>query len=435
MDCALTAGRYSPARSPQPNIRATQYSDDNVTAATGFKRLGIVVAGLLAALFGALATMSFVIPADAVREAVKNEIRAVTGLDPVLRGPIAVSLFPTGSVTFSDVILGEERSHAAALAAEQIVARLSFFPLLTGRIQVADVTLVRPTIVITMENGSLSNWSGLVATLAKTLDPNSARTAAFSEIRIGEGTIVVRDPARQVFETLSDVEMSLAWPSISRSFAATGRFRWRGESVDASASTGDFFAALAGQRAGLKIRLAGKPIKAAFDGHISHLPTLKIEGTLAVDGASLRATVDWTMRKQLAGPGFSRFALKAQANVVGRTIALTGLNVEVDGNAAEGVVTATTDGRHTLQATLAAEALDLTPYVPGIKLLTGSERDWNPIPIRLDELDGVDLDLRLSAARIALPNVTLGRTAIAANLRGGRLPRHRRQGRGCIPTR
>src|SRR5262249_22463244 len=41
--------------------------------------------------------------------------------------------------------------------------------------------------------------------------------------------------------------------------------------------------------------------------------------------------------------------------------------------------------------------------------------------IALDGLEGVHLDLRLSAARVNIANAKLGRTAVAANLRGGNL--------------
>jgi AsmA protein len=43
------------------------------------------------------------------------------------------------------------------------------------------------------------------------------------------------------------------------------------------------------------------------------------------------------------------------------------------------------------------------------------------MPITLDGLAGIDLDLRLSAAQVKLPGTKLGRTAVAANLRGGQL--------------
>jgi AsmA protein len=390
-----------------------------VTAAVGIKRLGFVVVALAAVGIGALVIMPFLVPADAVREAVKAEIRAVTGLDPVLRGGTSVSLFPSGAVSFDDVMLGDNRTGAPALTAEHVVARLRFFPFLAGRIEIADVSLVRPTIAIIFNADHSSNWSGHIETLARNLKPGPDRPASFSEIRITDGTIILRDEAYEIVETLANVEMALAWPSISRSFAATGRFAWHDEPIDATIGLTDFVAALQGDRSGVKIRLASTPFKFAFDGYISHRPTLKMEGTLAADTASLRDALRWAGQQAPPGGGFGRFALKAQTNVVGGTIGLSGVNVELDGNAGEGVLTF--DGRQTLQGTLAAEGLDLTPYISAVRLLTGGERGWDSKPIALDGLDGVHLDLRLSAARVNIANAKLGRTAVAANLRGGNL--------------
>jgi AsmA protein len=382
------------------------------------KRLGLLLVTLAAIGIGVFLILPFLMPAEAVREAVKAEIRAVTGLDPVLRGEASVSLFPTGTVSFDDVSLGDNRTGAPALTAEQVVARLRFFPFLTGRIEIADVSLVRPTIAIIFNSDRSSNWSGHVETLAQNLKPSPGRTSSFSEIRIEDGTVILRDEAYKIVETLSHVEFSLAWPSISRSFAAIGRFAWHEQPIDASISFTDFVAALQGDRSGLKVRLAGAPFNFAFDGYISHRPTLKMEGTLAADSASLRETMRWAGQQAPPGGGFGRFALKAQTNVAGGTIGLSGVNIELDGNVGEGVLAF--DGRQTLQGTLAADGLDLTPYVSTVRLLTGGERGWDSKPIDLDGLDGIDLDLRLSAARVKVANAMLGRTAIAANLRGGR---------------
>ena len=388
-------------------------------AAVGIKRLGFIAAALAAVGIGILVILPFLVSADAVREAVKAEIRAVTGLDPVLRGAASVSLFPTGSVSFDDVSLGDNRTGAPALTAERVVARLRFFPFLAGRIEIADVSLVRPTIAIVFNADRSSNWSGHIDTLAQNLKPSPGRTASFSEIRIEGGTVILRDQAYRVVETLSNVEFSLAWPAISKSFAATGRFAWHDEPIDATFSFTDFVAALHGDKSGLKVRLGGAPFKFAFDGYISYRPTLKMEGTLAADTASLRETLRWAGQQTPPGGGFERFALKAQANVVGGTIGLSGVNVELDGNSGEGVLTF--DGRQTLQGTLAAESLDLTPYVSTVRFLTGGERGWDMKPIELDGLEGIDVDLRLSAARVTVANARLGRTGVVANLRGGDL--------------
>ena len=121
----------------------------SLTAAIGLKRLAIAVAAMVAAAFVTLVALSFLIPAASVRDAVKAEIHAVTGLDPMLGDDVSLSLFPSGSVRFRNVLLGDDRTGEPAVAADELTARLRYFPLLAGRIEIADVTLVRPTINVT----------------------------------------------------------------------------------------------------------------------------------------------------------------------------------------------------------------------------------------------------------------------------------------------
>jgi AsmA protein len=244
---------------------------------------------------------------------------------------------------------------------------------------------------------------------------------SFSEIRMTGGIITITDAARGITEELSDVELSFAWPSISRSFGATGRFTWRGEAFDASANAADLVAALSGDRSGLKLRLAGAPFKLAFDGSMSQRPSFKMEGTLAADGKSLREALRWASRQPLPGAGFGPFALKAQTTLVGGTAVLSGVNIELDGNVAEGVLALATEPRVAVKGTLAAEALDLTPYVSTIEVLRSSERDWSRSQIAVEGLSEFDLDMRLSAGRVTVANARLGRVGVAANLRDGRL--------------
>jgi len=410
-----------------PGCTIARYSSVLPTAANwkygpvsaGIKRLGLAVAAVFAMGFGTLLVLSYLIPADTVRERVKAQIQAVTGLDPVLSGDVAVSLFPTGNVRFNGVSLGDQRADAPALTVEELVVRLRTLPLLTGQIEIADVTLVRPTITIGFASDGSSNWSGHVDTLARALQPSPDRVKSFSEIRISDGTVVLRNDAQRVVETLTNVEFALAWPAISKSFAATGRFAWHDQPIDATLSLTDFVAALTGDRSGFKLRLSGAPLKLAYDGYISHRPTLRMEGALSADTASLRDTLRWASQWTAPVGGFGRFALKAQTNISGRTMSLSAVNIELDGNVGEGVLTFGGEGRQLLQGTLASDAIDLTSYVSTFRLLANSE--WSRQPITLAGLAGVDIDLRLSAGRMTLGNVKLGRTALAANLRRGHL--------------
>ena len=387
-------------------------------------RLGLVIAAVFAAGIAALVAATALIPADTVRQAVFAEIRAVTGLEPSVRGEVAVSVFPSATVSFSDVVLGDGRSQKPALAADRLTTKLQLLPLLLGRIEPADMALTRPRLLIALEPDGRSNWSGLMATLARTLKPGSQqpeRVLSFSEIRMTDGAITVTDAARGISEELSGMQVSFAWPAIARSFGATGRFNWRGETFDASANAADLLAAVSGDRSGLKLRLAGAPLKLAFDGSISQRPSLKLEGTLAADGKSLREVLRWASQQPLPGAGLGPFALKAQTTLTGGNIVLSGVNIELDGNVAEGVMALATEPRVAVKGTLAADGLDLTPYLAAINVLRSDERDWSRGPIAVGGLSNFDLDMRLSAARVTVATARLGRTGVAANLRDGRL--------------
>jgi AsmA protein len=393
----------------------------SLTMAQGMKRLGMPMAALLGvALIGAIST-SWFLDRDALRQAVEAQIRAVTGLDLVIKGNIDVSVFPGSYVSFHDVGLKGGGTADPALAVDVLTANLRLLPLLLRRFEIADVMMLRPHIHVTRDAGGGSNWTPFIDTIARAMKPGADNQVSFSEIRIQDGVLSYEDAASHLSEKLGDIDLSLAWPSISRSFAATGQFDWRGERVDGSISASDFVAALSGDRSGLKARLASAPLKLAFDGTVANRTSTMMEGTLTVDSISLRNALRWAGQAPPGSGGFGRFALRARANVVGASIALTNVNIELDGNVAEGVLTYVNNGRQTLQATLAAGALDFTPYVSTFRLLASGAHDWNRQLFDLNSLSTTDLDMRLSAAKVTVNSTKLGRTAFGANLRGGAL--------------
>ncbi|HVV42668.1 MAG TPA: AsmA family protein [Nitrobacter sp.] len=375
--------------------------------------LGVVVIGLMA--------VSWLLNRDALRDAVEAQIRAVTGLDFVVNGHTDVSIFPGSYVSFHDVRLKGGNANDPALGVDVLTANLQLLPLLMQRFKIADVMLLRPHIHVIRNADGSSNWTPFINNITRTMKPGADSPVSFSEIRIQDGELSYADAANEVSETLGDIDLSLAWPSISRSFAATGQLDWRGERVDSSISISDFLAALSGDRSGLKVRISSAPLKFAFDGTVANRTSLMMEGTLTADSLSLRNALRWIGKPPPGSGGFGRFALKARANLVGASMALTNVNVELDGNVAEGVMTYNNNGRQTLQATLAADTLDFTPYVSTVRLLASGARDWNRQLFDLRPLSATDIDMRLSAAKVIVGSTRLGRTAIGANLRDGTL--------------
>src|SRR5664279_5111989 len=265
----------------------------SLTMAQGMKRLGMPIAAFLGvALIGLIAT-SWFLNRDALRQAVEAQIRAVTGLDLVIKGKIDVSVFPGSYVSFHDVGLKGGGTADPALNVDVLTANLRLLPLLLQRFEIADVMMLRPHIRVVRTPDGESNWTPFIDSIARTMKPDADNQVSFSEIRIQDGVLNYEDAANHVFETLEDIDLSLAWPSISRSFAATGQFDWRGERVDGSISASDFIAALSGDRSGLKARLSSAPLKLAFDGAIANRTSTMMEGTLTIDSPSLRNALRW----------------------------------------------------------------------------------------------------------------------------------------------
>ncbi|MBN9014098.1 MAG: AsmA family protein, partial [Rhizobiales bacterium] len=232
------------------------------------KRLGLPIAAILGVVLAALASISLLLDRDALRQAVEAQIRAVTGLDLMVNGGIDVTVFPQSRVVFHNVGLKGGGATDPALSVDTLVANLRLLPLLMQRFQIADVILSRPQIRVVREADGSSNWTPFIETLTRTVKPGAESPLSFSEIRIQDGVLTYTDSAKQI-ETIGDINLSLAWPSISRSFAATGQFDWRGARVDGSISVNDFLAALSGERSGLKIRVDEQALKLDFDGAIA----------------------------------------------------------------------------------------------------------------------------------------------------------------------
>src|ERR1700688_1829221 len=211
----------------------------SLTMAQGIKRLGTLIAAFLGvALIGLIATTWF-INRDALRRAVEAQIRAVTGLDLMINGAIDISVFPGSYVSFHDVGLKGGGTADPALSVDVLTANLRLLPLLLQRFEISDVMMLRPHIHIVRAADGSSNWTPFIGTIARTMKPGADNPVSFSEIRIQDGVLDYEDAANKVSEKLDDIDLSLAWPSISRSFAATGQFDWRGERVDGAVSARD----------------------------------------------------------------------------------------------------------------------------------------------------------------------------------------------------
>src|SRR5205085_3245282 len=139
-----------------------------LTMAQGMKPLAMPVAALFGvAVLGLVATTWF-LNREALQKSVEAQIRAVTGLDLVIKGNIDISVFPASYVSFHDVGLKGGATADPALSVDVLTANLRLLPLLLQRFEIADVMMLRPNIRVVREADGGSNWTPFIDTIART---------------------------------------------------------------------------------------------------------------------------------------------------------------------------------------------------------------------------------------------------------------------------
>ena len=157
---------------------------------------------------------------------------------------------------------------------------------------------------------------------------------------------------------------------------------------------------------------------------MSQRPSLKLEGTLAVDGKSLREAMRWTGREHAARQRLRPVRAQGADDPRRRQPAVfSGVNIELDGNVAEGVLALTTEPRVDREGHARGRCSSTSRPICRTDRDPARERAQTgaAAPSRSTGFSDLDLDLRLSAARVTVSTAKLGRTAVAANLRDGRL--------------
>lgn len=358
---------------------------------------------------------------ESVRQSAIEQIRDLTGAEPLIGGEISVAFVPRPVVTLSKVAFAGAGSGAPILTAERIVASLKLDALLGRRFQLSEITLDHPHIVVATDEQGRSNWDGALSGLSSRIT-SPRKAVGISDIRIRSGSIAVRDARNGFDERLENANLSLAWPGISAALTATGTFVWHDENVEGAVNLKDFSRFLSGANSGLRVRLAAPIGKLLFEGSAIAKSTLQLDGMLSLDGASMADLLRWAHLSPPLDSGFGRFALRGALNYLVGKLSLSNASVEIDGNLAEGTLILDVQrNRPVLSGTLAFDAFDARPYLPALALSGHKSHEWDRRPFNLARLAQIDADLRLSTNKILTENGEFGRTAASLALRAGKL--------------
>ncbi|MGZ5907475.1 MAG: AsmA family protein, partial [Reyranella sp.] len=162
------------------------------------KRLLIGAAGLVGLLIVALFAAPSLIDLNARKADIIAAVKKATGRDLVLDGPVSLRLLPVPTATVTDVkffnVAGAKNPNMVDV--KSVTVRFSLLALLVGGIDISEVTLVEPKIVLEVNAEGKPNWE-FAPSVAEAKPaapvPSTPLPLSLGRVAIENGTLIFSD--------------------------------------------------------------------------------------------------------------------------------------------------------------------------------------------------------------------------------------------------
>lgn len=262
------------------------------------KRLLIGGGGVIGLVLAVLVAAPFFIDANSYKPLIVSQVKAATGRDLVLDGPISLSLLPTPTVSVQGVkffnMPGSKNPNMVEV--KSVTVKPSLLGLLGGNIEVGEVTLVEPKIVLEINAQGKPNWEfapSVAEAKPAAPKPGSPRPLSLGRLTIDNGTLLFSDSKAGVSVVAEKANFSASVGSIDGPYALAGGATINGSPLKLDLAVGAKSAA--GHSADVALEAGGG--KLTFKGTLSELgPAAKAAGVASVSADSLTTFVGTLIR-------------------------------------------------------------------------------------------------------------------------------------------
>jgi uncharacterized protein involved in outer membrane biogenesis len=346
------------------------------------KKLGYGVAGLIVLLIVAALVVPSLIDWNAYKPEIAAEAKKATGRNLDIRGNISLSVLPSPRLAIADVRLSNRSGATAPNMAEirELRVAVKFAPLLQGKVEVASVELIGPTIELEKFADGTGNWTmtpegtpaaakpapaaanPVAGTPAAPRPGNGSASGAddfrLDSFRLVDGTIVYRDRAAGTTERIEQIALEGSAVSLAGPFSLRGGLTARGLPLTLAASTGRF-AERGAVPVNARVGIAGNPANLTLKGTVTDAETapkiaLRVDG----EGPDLGALIAAATGGAGAGPA-QPFSLGASIAASEKEVVVADLAVSLGPSKATGQLRATLGDTVKATASLRSDFVDL----------------------------------------------------------------------------
>lgn len=493
-----TGGKGAGTRRPPPRRRS-------------FVATALMAIGFLLLTFAVFVT-AFILgsdPGEIARVRLIETVKAKTGRDLAIRGGTSLKFYPSLGIVLKDVTLSGPPGMAGGptVKASALDVSIRLAALLSRQVEVERLLVRDADIDLRIDKAGRRSWetaltepetrpiryaaAGGAASDAKSLPPEArdflknandetARQAgiakptlggvqgvALEDVRLENGRIRYTDertgaPPRDV----SGINATLNLKQLDSPLAAAGNLTLDGEKIEFDGRVTTPADVIAKRPAKVTLNVGAQPVKAAFEGAVTLVDAVEINGQIDASSPSLRALARWLGTELPPANGFGPLAVKATVKASGAFLTLSDAALGLDGATATGTLTLDARGaKPAVTGSLKISELDLNKYAsngesapvpakapkqkgtqavvpaagapqagaapksiddllnePGPKVKGYSKRaGWSEEPINVAGLSLLDVDLTLTVGKILVRDVKVGQSKLKIALKDSHL--------------
>jgi uncharacterized protein involved in outer membrane biogenesis len=191
------------------------------------KKLLIGGGGFVGLVIVALAAAPFFIDVNSYKPLIVSQVKMATGRELVLDGPISLSLLPTPTVSVQGVkffnVAGSKNANMVEV--KSVTVKPSLLGLLGGNIEVGEVTLVEPKIVLEINAEGKPNWEftpSVAEAKPAAPKPSTPRPLTLGRLTIDNGTLIFSDSKAGLSVVAEKANFSASVGSIDGPYTLAG---------------------------------------------------------------------------------------------------------------------------------------------------------------------------------------------------------------------
>src|SRR5258707_6247365 len=253
------------------------------------KKVLIGAGGVFGVLIVALLIAPSFFDLNTYKPLIISEVKKATGRDLIIDGPVAlaVAALPSVSVTGVKFLNGARAKNPNMVEVKAVTVRPSLFALLTGGLEVSEVVLSEPKIVLEINAEGKPNWEftpSVGEARPASPKPASPKPISLGRLTIENGTLIFSDSKAGISVVAEKANVSASVGSLDGPYGLEGNAAVIGAPLKIDLSVG--VKASSGHATSLALEAGGG--KLGFKGTLSELgPNASVAGATMISAESL----------------------------------------------------------------------------------------------------------------------------------------------------